>query len=83
MTATMVGSLKFRVTQNDGSGLDILLHEVKFVPNIYVNLFSIKNLEEWILSRQQRLINLLVEKTSFSYFYKVMTTTNGPTSSSL
>jgi hypothetical protein len=41
MTATKVGSLKCRVIQVDGSELDITLHEVKYVPELWVNLFSI------------------------------------------
>jgi hypothetical protein len=37
----MFGNLKCRVIQDDGSGLDITLHKVKFVPQLWVNLFSI------------------------------------------
>jgi hypothetical protein len=35
VTATKVGSLKCRVIQLDGSGLDITLHEVKFFPKLW------------------------------------------------
>jgi hypothetical protein len=41
MTATKVGSLKCFIIQVDGSGLEITLHEVKYVPELRVNLFSI------------------------------------------
>jgi hypothetical protein len=36
-----VGSLKCRLFQLDSSELDISLHEVKFVPELWVNFFSI------------------------------------------
>jgi hypothetical protein len=39
---TNVESMKYRVIQLDGSGLDITLHELKFVPELWVSLFSIK-----------------------------------------
>ena len=41
MMATKVGSLKCRNIQLDGSRLDVTLHEVKYVPDLWVNLFSI------------------------------------------
>jgi hypothetical protein len=41
LNATKIGSLKCRVIQIDGSTLNIILHDVKFVPNLWVNLFSI------------------------------------------
>ena len=39
--ATKVESLKFKVIQVDGSGIDITLHKVKYVPDLWENLFSI------------------------------------------
>jgi hypothetical protein len=36
MMATKVGSLECCVIQFDGSGLEITLHEVKFVPELWV-----------------------------------------------
>jgi hypothetical protein len=42
MMATKVGSLKCRVIQVDGSEFDITLHKVKYVPDLWVNLFSMK-----------------------------------------
>jgi gag-polypeptide of LTR copia-type/Zinc knuckle len=41
MTATMVGSLKCNVIQLHGPSLVITLHEVKYVPELWVNLFSL------------------------------------------
>jgi hypothetical protein len=41
MMATKVGRMKWQVIQLDGSELDIILHEVKFVPELWINLFSI------------------------------------------
>ena len=41
MIAAKVGSLKCKVIQVDGSSLDVTLHEVKYVPELWVNLFSI------------------------------------------
>jgi hypothetical protein len=40
LTATKIGSLKCRVIHIDGSTLNIIIHDVKFVPNLWVNLFS-------------------------------------------
>jgi hypothetical protein len=41
MTATKVGSLKCCAIQVDGSELDVTLQVVKYVPELWVNLFSI------------------------------------------
>ena len=41
MMATKVGSLKCRTIQVDGSGIDIIFHEVKYVPDLWANLFSV------------------------------------------
>jgi Reverse transcriptase (RNA-dependent DNA polymerase) len=41
MMASKVGSLKCRTIQVDGSGIDITLHEVKYVPDLWANLFSV------------------------------------------
>jgi hypothetical protein len=41
MVATKVGSLKRCVIQLNGSTLDITINEGKYVPDFYVNLFSI------------------------------------------
>jgi hypothetical protein len=41
MTATLVGSLKCNVIQLDGPSLVITLQEVKYVPDLWVNPFSL------------------------------------------
>jgi hypothetical protein len=41
MTATIVGDLKCKVIQQDGSSLDATLYEVKYVPELWMNLFSL------------------------------------------
>jgi hypothetical protein len=41
MVATKVGSLRRRVIQVDGSTLDIVINDVKFLPELYANIFSI------------------------------------------
>jgi hypothetical protein len=41
LMATKVSSLKCRVIQTDGTILNIILHDAKFVPDLWVNLFSI------------------------------------------
>jgi hypothetical protein len=41
MKAIKVGSLKCHVIQLNGSSVDVTLEEVKYVPELWVNLFSI------------------------------------------
>jgi gag-polypeptide of LTR copia-type len=41
MVATKVGSLRCRVIQLDGSTLDIVINEVKYLPDLCANLFSV------------------------------------------
>jgi hypothetical protein len=51
MMATKVRCLKCRVIQLDGSGLDITLREVNFVPKLWFNFLRIQqSLEEWLSS---------------------------------
>jgi hypothetical protein len=40
MTATKVGDLKCKVIQLYGSSLNVTLYEVKYVPELWMNLFS-------------------------------------------
>jgi hypothetical protein len=40
MLATKVGSLRCRVIQVDGLTLDIVISEVKYLPDLCANLFS-------------------------------------------
>jgi hypothetical protein len=41
MVATKVGSLRRHVIQVDGSNLDIVINDVKFLPELCANLFSV------------------------------------------
>jgi hypothetical protein len=41
MVATKVGSLRHCVIQLDGSTLDIVINEVKYLPDVCANLFSV------------------------------------------
>jgi hypothetical protein len=43
MKATKVGSLKCHVIQRNGSTVYVALNEVKYVPELWLNLFSISN----------------------------------------
>ena len=43
MLATKVGSIRHRVIQVDGSTLDIVINEVKYLPELCANLFSMSN----------------------------------------
>jgi hypothetical protein len=81
MMATKVGSLKFGVIQTNGSRLDITLHEVKFIPELWVNLFSInKALKHGYLLINQGL-SICLSKGSVSVtFDRVMRTTYGSVS---
>jgi Zinc knuckle len=40
MPATKVGDLKFKVIQLDGSSLDVTLYRIKYVPELWMNLFK-------------------------------------------
>jgi hypothetical protein len=42
MKATKIGILKFEATQINGVKFTVMLNDVKYVPNICVNLFSLK-----------------------------------------
>ena len=49
MTATKVGDLKCKVIQLDGSILDVTLYEVKYVPELWMHLSSLKkSVEKWL-----------------------------------
>jgi hypothetical protein len=41
IVATKVGSLRCRVIQLDGSSLDIVINEVKYLPDLCANLFNV------------------------------------------
>jgi hypothetical protein len=41
MRATMTGSLRCKVIHFDGTKTEIKIHDVKYGPELYVNLFSV------------------------------------------
>jgi hypothetical protein len=41
MVATKVGILRLHVIQLDGSTLDIVINKVKYLPDLWANLFSV------------------------------------------
>jgi hypothetical protein len=54
LKATKIGKKKLRVLQQDGTFKDIVLDNVKLIPGLYVNLFSITKAMEngWNLSNK-------------------------------
>jgi hypothetical protein len=43
MIATKTGKLRCEVLQKNGESLVVTIHDVKFVPDLWINLFSIGN----------------------------------------
>ena len=81
MTATKVGSLSCKVIQVDGSSLDVTLHEVKFVPELWVNLFSInKALKNGFKISNKGLSISLSKGSATVTFDRLIRTTNGSVS---
>ena len=69
MMATKVGSLKCRTIQVDGSGIEITLHEVKYVPDLWANLFSVHQAlkKGHKLSNQDVIISLSKGSSSITF----------------
>jgi hypothetical protein len=81
MTVTKVGSLKCRIIQVDGSGLDISLHEVKYVHKLWVNLFSIHKALKKGYKLSNIGISICLSKGDVSVtFDRVLRTANGSVS---
>jgi hypothetical protein len=78
MKAIKVGSLKCHVIQLNGSSVNVTLKEVKYVPELRVNLFSIsKALKKGFdLSNKGLMISLKKESVSVT-FDRVIKTLNG------
>jgi gag-polypeptide of LTR copia-type/Zinc knuckle len=78
MTATKVGDLKCKVIQLDRSSLDVTLYWVKYVPELWMKLFSLnKALKNgYILSNKGLSICLSKDPRSVT-FDRVIRTTNG------
>ena len=78
MIAAKVGSLKCKVIQVDGSSLDVTLHEVKYVPELWVNLFSINKALKNGFNLSNKGVSICLSKGSASVtFDRVFRTTNG------
>jgi hypothetical protein len=73
MVATKVGSLRRRVLQVDGSTLDIVINDVKFLPELCANLFSLnKALKNGIkLNNKNENISLTKVLVSIT-FYRII-----------
>jgi hypothetical protein len=69
MVATKVGSLRRRVIQVKGSTLDIVINDVKFLPELCANLFSVnKELKNGFkLSNKNENISLTKVSTSITF----------------
>jgi hypothetical protein len=76
--ATKIGMKKLVVIQKDGSTLDIILDECKYVPGLWINLFSITKAvgNKWNLSNKGQSIVLSKNKTTLM-FDRLMQTDNG------
>jgi hypothetical protein len=63
MRATKVGNLKCEVTQLDGKKFIVSINDVKFVPNLCVNLFSLnKALKKgFIISNEANIVSLILK----------------------
>ena len=78
MTATKVGSLKRRVIQLDGSVLNITINEVKYVPKLCANLFSINKAIKNGFSLSNKGTSICLTKGSASItFDRVINTLSG------
>jgi hypothetical protein len=69
LKATKIGSFKCKVIQIDGSTFNIILHNVNFVPNLWVNLFSINQAlkKGHMISNDELTISLSKESTKVTF----------------
>jgi hypothetical protein len=78
MTATKVGDLKCKVIQLDGSSLDVTLYEVKYVPELWMNLFSLNKALKNGYTLSNKGLSICLSKGPCSVtFDRVIRTTNG------
>jgi len=74
LVATKIGNLKLDVTQINGTKFTIILQGVKFVPDLWVNLFSINQAlkKGYRISNDDIIISLSkgLNKITFDRFYK-------------
>jgi ribosomal protein L30E len=78
MKAIKVGSLKCHVIQLNGSSVDATLKEVKYVPELWVNLFSVSKSLNNGFNLSNKGLMIILKKGSVSVtFDRVMKTVNG------
>jgi hypothetical protein len=78
MKAIKVGGLKYHVIQLNGSSVNVTLKEVKYVPELWVNLLSIsKALKNGFNLRNKGLIISLKKGSVSVTFDRVIKTVNG------
>jgi hypothetical protein len=78
MDNTKIGSLRCNVEQVNGNTFLILLQEVKFVPELWVNLFSInKALKNGFKIRNEDIIIHLSKGSTKFYLDKILDKENG------
>jgi hypothetical protein len=78
MTATKIGKKRMTVIQKDGSTQDIILTEVKYVPELWVNLFSIgKALQNGFDIGNKGIKIFLVKGNTRIVFDRIMPTSKG------
>ena len=78
MKATKIGKLRRTVHQADGSTLDIVLEEVKYVPGLDMPLFGIlKALSQGWKTRNEGIFLMLYKNKMSITFDRVLRTKNG------
>jgi hypothetical protein len=78
MLAKKVGSLKCTVQPKNGDKFVVVLQNVKCVPNLWINLFSISKAlnNGFNLGNEDVVMKLMKENMAF-YFDRILRTTNG------
>jgi hypothetical protein len=78
MKAIKVGSLKCHVIQLNGSSVDVILNKIKYVPELWVNLFSISKALKNGFDLSNKGLTISLKKGPVSVtFDKVIKTVNG------
>jgi hypothetical protein len=69
MRATKIGNLKCEVTQSDGNKFLVSINDVKFVPNLCVNLFSLnKALKKgFIINNDANIVSLTLKQVRLTF----------------
>jgi len=78
LIATKIGSMTFRTDQKDGTSATITLHDVKYVPGLWVSLMSLGKAmaNHFSLGNDGLIITLTKQRTSIR-FDRIMTTNTG------